>query len=100
MLGTNGGGFFKRQLGAPVREPNGFTNFFEMLLVLIIPASLVFTYGRMVGSRRQSLAIFAAMFVMFFGGVTRRVRAERTAPRRSAPPVWSRRARQLESGRS
>ena len=41
-----------------------------MLLVLIIPGALVFMYGRMVGSRRQTLAIFATMFVMFFGGVT------------------------------
>ena len=70
MLGTNGGGFFNVNSAHPFENPNGFTNFFEMLLVLIIPASLVFTYGRMVGSRRQSLAIFAAMFVMFFGGVT------------------------------
>jgi K+-transporting ATPase ATPase A chain len=70
LLGTNGGGFFNVNSAHPFENPNGFTNFFEMLLVLIIPASLVFTYGRMVGSRRQSLAIFAAMFVMFFGGVT------------------------------
>jgi potassium-transporting ATPase potassium-binding subunit len=70
MLGTNGGGFFNVNSAHPFENPNGFTNFFEMLLVLIIPASLVFTYGRMVGSRRQSLAIFATMFVMFFGGVT------------------------------
>jgi K+-transporting ATPase ATPase A chain len=70
MLGTNGGGFFNVNSAHPFENPNGFTNFFEMLLVLIIPAGLVFTYGRMVGSRRQSLAIFATMFVMFFGGVT------------------------------
>jgi K+-transporting ATPase ATPase A chain len=70
MLGTNGGGFFNVNSAHPFENPNGFTNFFEMLLVLIIPASLVFTYGRMVGSRRQSLAIFATMFVMFIGGVT------------------------------
>jgi len=70
MLGTNGGGFFNVNAAHPFENPNGFTNFFEMLLVLIIPAGLVFTYGRMVGSRRQSLAIFATMFVMFIGGVS------------------------------
>ena len=70
MLGTNGGGFFNANSAHPFENPNGFTNFFEMLLVLIIPAGLVFTYAKMVGSRRQGLAIFATMFVMFIGGVT------------------------------
>ena len=70
MLGTNGGGFFNVNSAHPFENPNGFTNFFEMLMVLSIPGALVFMYGRMVGSRRQSLAIFATMFVMFLGGVT------------------------------
>jgi K+-transporting ATPase ATPase A chain len=70
LLGTNGGGFFNTNSAHPFENPNGFTNYYEMLLVLIIPASLVFMYGRMVGSRRQGIAIFATMFVMFIGGVT------------------------------
>jgi potassium-transporting ATPase potassium-binding subunit len=70
MLGTNGGGFFNVNSAHPFENPNGFTNFFEMLTVLLIPAALVFMYGRMVGARRQGLAIFATMFVMFIGGVT------------------------------
>jgi K+-transporting ATPase ATPase A chain len=69
-LGTNGGGFFNTNSAHPFENANGFTNFYEMLIVLIIPASLVFTYGKMVGSRRQALAIFASMFILFFGGVT------------------------------
>ena len=69
MLGTNGGGFFNVNSAHPFENPNGFTNFFEMLLVLIIPGALVFMYGKMVGSRRQALAVFATMFVMFFGAV-------------------------------
>ncbi len=69
-LGTNGGGFFNVNSSHPFENPNGFTNFYEMFLVLIIPASLVWTYGKMAGSRRQALAIFATMFVMFIGGVT------------------------------
>jgi K+-transporting ATPase ATPase A chain len=68
-LGTNGGGFFNVNSSHPFENPNGFTNFFEMLLVLIIPGALVFMYGKMVGSRRQALAVFATMFIMFFGAV-------------------------------
>jgi potassium-transporting ATPase potassium-binding subunit len=69
MLGTNGGGFFNVNSAHPFENPNGFTNFFEMLLVLVIPAGLVITYGRMVGSRRQGYAILATMFTLFFAGV-------------------------------
>ena len=69
-LGTNGGGFFNVNSAHPFENPNGFTNFYEMWLVLIIPAALVWMYGKMVGSRRQAMAVFATMFVMFIGGVT------------------------------
>src|ERR1035437_10184224 len=65
MLGTNGGGFFNVNSAHPFENPNVWSDIIEMLLVLIIPATLVFMYGRMVGSRRQALAIFATMFVMF-----------------------------------
>ena len=64
-LGTNGGGFFNVNSAMPLENPNGFTNLFEMLAMLAIPASLTFTYGRMVGSRRQGWTIFGAMFVLF-----------------------------------
>jgi potassium-transporting ATPase potassium-binding subunit len=69
LLGTNGGGFFNVNSAHPFENPNGFTNLFEMLLVLIIPAALVFTYGRMTGNRRQGYAIYGAMMVMFLGAV-------------------------------
>jgi K+-transporting ATPase ATPase A chain len=69
MLGTNGGGFFNVNSAHPFENPTGFTNFFEMLLVLLIPAALVFTYGRMTGNRRQGYAIYATMMVMFLGAV-------------------------------
>jgi K+-transporting ATPase ATPase A chain len=65
LLGTNGGGFFNVNSAHPFENPTGFTNFFEMLLVLIIPASLVFAYGRMTGNRRQGYAIYSAMMVLF-----------------------------------
>jgi potassium-transporting ATPase potassium-binding subunit len=68
-LGTNGGGFFNVNSAHPFENPNAFTNLLELLLILMIPASLTFTYGRMVGSRRQGWAIFAAMAVLFVAGV-------------------------------
>jgi len=69
MLGTNGGGFFNVNSAHPFENPNGLTNFLEMLLVLIIPAGLVVTYGKIVGSRRQGYAILATMLALFLGGV-------------------------------
>lgn len=68
-LGTNGGGFFNVNAAMPYENSNGLTNFIEMLLVLMIPASLPYTYGRLVGNRRQGWAIFAAMAVMFVASV-------------------------------
>jgi len=69
MLGTNGGGFFNTNSAHPFENPNGFTNFFEMLVVLAIPAALIFTYGRMSGNRRQGYAIYATVMIMFLGAV-------------------------------
>jgi K+-transporting ATPase ATPase A chain len=69
MLGTNGGGFFNTNSAHPFENPNQFTNFFEMLVVLIIPAALIFMYGRMTGNRRQGYAIYATVMVMFLGAV-------------------------------
>ncbi|HSO99701.1 MAG TPA: potassium-transporting ATPase subunit KdpA, partial [Solirubrobacteraceae bacterium] len=66
-LGTNGGGFFNVNSAHPFENPTGFTNLVEMLAVLIIPAAIVFTYGRMSGKRRQGYAIYATMMVMFLG---------------------------------
>ena len=68
-LGTNGGGFFNVNSSYPFENPSGLTNFVEMLLILVIPAGLTYTYGRMVGSQRQGWAIFSAMFVLFIAGV-------------------------------
>jgi K+-transporting ATPase ATPase A chain len=70
LLGTNGGGFFSVNSAHPFENPNAFTNLFEMLLVLIVPAALIFTYGRMTGNRRQGHAIYAAVMLMFLGATT------------------------------
>ena len=69
LLGTNGGGFFNTNSAHPFENPTGFSNFVEMLTVLVIPAALVFMYGRMVGNRRQGYAIYATMMVMFLSAV-------------------------------
>jgi K+-transporting ATPase ATPase A chain len=69
MLGTNGGGFFNVNSAHPFENPSGFTNLVEMLAVLIIPAALIFMYGRMTGKRRQGYAIYATVMVMFLGAV-------------------------------
>jgi len=69
LLGTNGGGFFNTNAAHPFENPSQFTNFFEMLSVLIIPAALVFMYGRMTGNRRQGYAIYATIMIMFLGAV-------------------------------
>jgi K+-transporting ATPase ATPase A chain len=69
MLGTNGGGFFNVNSAHPFENPTAFTNFFEMLLVLVIPAALIFMYGRMTGNRRQGYAIYGVVMFMFVGAV-------------------------------
>ena len=68
-LGTNGGGFFNANSAHPFENPNPISNLFEMWLLLVIPAALTYTFGKMVGDTRQGWAIFAAFAVMFFIGV-------------------------------
>jgi len=65
QLGTNGGGFFNVNSAMPFENGTAFSNFVELLSILLIPAALTYTYGRMVGSRRQGWAIFAAMMALF-----------------------------------
>ncbi len=76
QLGTNGGGFYNSNSAVPFENPNGFTNFLEMLAILLIPAAQVFMFGRMVGARRQALPIFGAMLAMFLIGVAIALPAE------------------------
>jgi K+-transporting ATPase ATPase A chain len=64
MLGTNGGGFFNVNSAMPFENPTGLSNWIEMWAMLVIPAALTSTYGRMVGSRRQGWAIFAAIAIL------------------------------------
>ncbi|OGV71559.1 MAG: potassium-transporting ATPase subunit KdpA [Lentisphaerae bacterium RIFOXYB12_FULL_65_16] len=76
QLGTNGGGFFGVNSAHPFENPTPLTNFLEMFAILLIPAALTYTYGRMVGSRRQGWAIFAAMLILFLSGFAVALTAE------------------------
>ncbi|HQR24329.1 MAG TPA: potassium-transporting ATPase subunit KdpA [Steroidobacteraceae bacterium] len=65
QLGTNGGGFFNVNSAHPFENPTPLANFLEMLAILLIPAALCYTFGRMVGDTRQGWAVLAAMLVIF-----------------------------------
>ncbi len=68
-LGTNGGGFFNVNSAYPFENANALTNMVELLLILIIPTSLTYTFGRMIGNRRQGWALYVAMMLMFIVAV-------------------------------
>ena len=65
QLGTNGGGFFNVNSAHPFENPTPLSNFLEMIAILLLPAALTYTYGKMVGDTRQGWAIFTAMTVIF-----------------------------------
>ncbi|HLA84130.1 MAG TPA: potassium-transporting ATPase subunit KdpA [Thermoguttaceae bacterium] len=65
QLGTNGGGFFNANSAHPLENPTPLTGFVEMLLILLIAAALCYTFGQMVGDRRQGWAVLAAMLAIF-----------------------------------
>ena len=65
MLGTNGGGFFNANSAHPFENPTPFSNFVQMIAMLVIPAALCVVFGRMVGDRRQGYAVLAAMTIAF-----------------------------------
>jgi K+-transporting ATPase ATPase A chain len=61
QLGTNGGGFFNVNSAHPFENPTPLSNFLEMLSILLIPAALCYTYGKMVGDTRQGWALLVTM---------------------------------------
>ena len=67
QLGTNGGGFFNANGAHPFENPTPVTNLLSVILILAIPVALTRTFGKMVGSMRQGLAILAVMTVIFAG---------------------------------
>jgi K+-transporting ATPase ATPase A chain len=64
QLGTNGGGFFNVNSAHPLENPTPLSNFMEMLAILLIPAALCITFGRMMGDKRQGWALLAAMMMI------------------------------------
>jgi potassium-transporting ATPase potassium-binding subunit len=65
QLGTNGGGFFNVNSAHPFENPTPLSNFAELLAILLIPAALCYTFGQMVGDRRQGWSLLAVMLVIF-----------------------------------
>ena len=78
QLGTNGGGFFNVNSAHPFENPTPLSNFLEMLSILLIPAALCYTFGKMVGDTRQGWAILAAMTIIFVVLLSVTVWAEQT----------------------
>lgn len=69
QIGTNGGGFFGVNSAHPFENPTPLTNFLELLAILLIPAALTYTFGVLVGDRRQGWVLFATMLTLFLGGL-------------------------------
>ncbi|HET8775590.1 MAG TPA: potassium-transporting ATPase subunit KdpA [Thermoanaerobaculia bacterium] len=79
QIGTNGGGFFNANSAHPYENPTPFTNFFQMFLILWIPAGLTWTLGSMTGKPRHGWAVFAAMSILFLAMTAVAVGAETSA---------------------
>lgn len=69
QLGTNGGGFFSVNSAHPLENPTILSNMVQNLYILLIPVAFCFLFGRMVGDRRQGIALFAAMGILFVAGL-------------------------------
>ena len=80
MAGTNGGGFFNANSAHPYENPTPFTNLVEMLAIFLIPAALCFSFGQMVGDRRQGWTVLATMTLLFVIAVVAVTAAESQTP--------------------
>ena len=78
QLGTNGGGFFNVNSAHPFENPTPLANFFELLAILLIPAALCYTFGKMVGDTRQGWAVLTAMTIIFVALLALCVSAEQS----------------------
>ena len=98
QLGTNGGGFFNVNSAHPFENPTPLSNFLEMLSILLIPAALVYTFGKMVGDTRQGWAILATMTILFTVMLGIAVWAEQSGNPTLAALGVDQTASQLQSG--
>ncbi len=69
QIGTNGGGFFNMNSATPMENPTPLSNFIEMLALLLIPAALTYTYGRMAKRPREGWTLFIVMFLVWLAGL-------------------------------
>jgi potassium-transporting ATPase potassium-binding subunit len=76
LLGTNGGSFYGVGGAHPFENPTGFSNIWELLLVIVLPFAIVFMFGRLIGKPRQAYAIAAVMAVIFLGHTVVSMQAE------------------------
>lgn len=76
QLGTNGGGFFGVNSAHPFENPTPFSNFLQVLAILLIPAAQVYMFGVMVRSKRQGWVLFSAMALIFLLGFAMALRGE------------------------
>jgi potassium-transporting ATPase potassium-binding subunit len=92
-LGTNGGGFFNANSAHPFENPNAWTNLLEIVLLLTIPSALPYTYGRLVGDRRQGFTIAGVMGVLGLGAMSLLVWLESSGSMEGKEqrfgPIWS-----------
>ncbi|RQR64923.1 potassium-transporting ATPase subunit KdpA [Burkholderia sp. Bp9126] len=98
MLGTNGGGFFNANSAHPYENPTPFANFVQIFAILIIPAALCLVFGRMIGDRRQGIAVLAAMTVAFTLAIGVEVSAEQAGNPTLAALHVDQSANALQSG--
>src|ERR1022692_3183213 len=76
LLGTNGGSFYGAGGAHPFENPTGFTNMFDLLLVIVLPFAIVLMFGRLIGRPRQGYAIAAVMAIIFLGHTVVSMQAE------------------------
>lgn len=79
MLGSNGGGFFGANSAHPLENPTPLSSFLQLVAIMLIPASVPFLFGELTGKRKQGLAIFGAMAILFVLGAVVSIPSEAAA---------------------
>jgi potassium-transporting ATPase potassium-binding subunit len=76
LLGTNGGSWYGTGGAHPFENPDGFTNLFDLFIVIVLPFAIVFMFGRLIGKPRQAYAIVAVMALVFVAHTVVSMQAE------------------------
>ena len=77
LLGTNGGSYYGTGGAHPFENPTGFTNVFDLFIVIVLPFAILFMFGRLLGKPRQAYALVAVMAVIFVAHTVVSMQAER-----------------------